>query len=919
MSNFFRNRAKNKHERHKKIKERQRPLNDNEKSKRTKKTKILSDDEIENVFDENKANEILNTLNKEQKEAALSNTKRNLVIASAGTGKTSTIVARVIHLLQNKTKPNEILLITFTSKAAQEMKDRIKRYIHPTIANEIIIGTFHATAIYLLKENGISFDLKPPKAMSTLMKLASSKYGLENKKLENENIYSESTILQLYQSFQTKANGKSFEDWYQETYEDNEIQFELLHHYETIFGLFEEILAKEGVIGFNELLILAREKSNTFKNTFKEIIIDEYQDTSYLQTNYIESLNHEKLFCVGDYDQSIYAFNGADISIIGSFKERYSDASVINLKKNYRSKKPILDLAQKSISINPRLFKKELEIMKTDESSPVEVKSFNLPEEQYEKIAEIIANKETKFSEIAILYRNNSSADKMEAELKSLNIDTVRYDSSSFFDIDEVGYTINILNLLESSDKLAFIDILNLYSLHGYSNNILDILASYGQNIADSIVFPKNNFKFSALDSDEFFRKHFLASKIQSRKISNLIYELYKIIISYKKLNKDDFLDNLFKSGLIIKGMEKFAAIKSKRKGKIDEEKYETNLKRSLDWQRTLQKTIKNYDSVKRFLQSLQQKSADNEKSDGVRLITVHGSKGLEYSEVFILDLNEGKFPNTRLMNDGGGGLEEERRLFYVAVTRAKDMLTLSYSKMKNKTKADVPSIFLTEIGLVEGAKSSQTVKKIKKSKKLKNIEIQKPINDETQEIDRLLKVIKTSFENWREVIKDEFKIDTPLIHINFQLASNRTLGSISRHPKKEHEYKMNLNKSLLLKYKEEYIEHTVRHEFGHAVAMEKYDDSIKDHGKEWKDIMIVLGDNKPSATTNRFEIDHQGYIWDCACKKHIFLKRKHNSILESGASCKKCGEKLLFSGEFQDISKSGKITTRKISEKKAN
>ena len=465
MSNFFRNRAKNKNERLKKIKSRATPIKNSEKISRIKKEKIFSDEELKQQLGNTEVSELFSSLNEEQLEAATSSSPNTLVIASAGTGKTSTIVARVIHLLEQGIQPTEIMLITFTSKAAKEMVQRIKKYIQPEIANEILIGTFHATAIKLLKKNNLLANIKSPKVLKNIFSLAAHKYNFERYSNDIEHFYSISTLIQLYASFQAKGDGKKFDDWFKDEFPTRENHFDILHHYESIFNLYQEELEKENILGFNELLLKATQ-AKEIKTTFAEIIIDEYQDTSKMQMNYVKAINHKRLFCVGDYDQSIYAFNGADISIIGSFTKTYPNSSVINLKKNYRSQKPILDLAQKSISINERLYPKELQITKTDESTPVEVLKFNKQEDQYSEIAQRIADCKRAFTDIAILFRTNATATRMELALSELNIDSIRDDSSSFFEIDEVLYTINLLRLLRGSDKLALIDILN--SLFGF-------------------------------------------------------------------------------------------------------------------------------------------------------------------------------------------------------------------------------------------------------------------------------------------------------------------------------------------------------------------------------------------------------------------------------------------------------------------
>ena len=177
-----------------------KPIEDSKKKKRSVVKKRLSEAEIENLFDKEAADKLISSLNKEQKESALSENTHNLVIASAGTGKTSTITARVVHLIQKGTHPKDIMLITFTSKAADEMRERIKKYVEPSIANELLIGTFHSTAISLLKENNIPFNLQVGKGMQSLFALSYNQYT-QNHRFAGEKSYEPSTLFDLYSVF----------------------------------------------------------------------------------------------------------------------------------------------------------------------------------------------------------------------------------------------------------------------------------------------------------------------------------------------------------------------------------------------------------------------------------------------------------------------------------------------------------------------------------------------------------------------------------------------------------------------------------------------------------------------------------------------------------------------------------------------
>ena len=185
---------------------------------------------------------------------------------------------------------------------------------------------------------------------------------------------------------------------------------------------------------YNDLLIFYKEEILKDKLFFKEILVDEYQDTNPLQDSILQALNPPSIFCVGDYDQSIYAFNGADISIIGSFKERYPNGNIYSLTKNYRSTEPILNLANRVIEKNPRIYPKNLEVIKEGAFPPPKLLGFDELFAQYQGIAKHIALSNYRHEDIAIIFRNNASADGLEASLRELGISCKRKGSASFFD-----------------------------------------------------------------------------------------------------------------------------------------------------------------------------------------------------------------------------------------------------------------------------------------------------------------------------------------------------------------------------------------------------------------------------------------------------------------------------------------------------
>ena len=290
----------------------------------------------------------LSRLNKEQYAAATSTHKQNLIIASAGTGKTSTIVGRIGFLINSGVKPQEILLLTFTNKAAAEMVARVAELFGKDVASNIDAGTFHAVSYRWLKKQDKKVVLKQQRELKTLFRSVFEKRSFDHIGAEITP-YGGNYLYDLYSFYQNTELENNFETWVVDTYPEHEL-FAMI--YADIVDEFEKLKKEYGFVNFNDLLLNFRDICKSKDLGYKEVLVDEYQDTNALQGTLIEAMKPPSLFCVGDYDQSIYAFNGADISIIGSFSTKYPEAFVHTLTKNYRSTLPILSLATKVIEHN---------------------------------------------------------------------------------------------------------------------------------------------------------------------------------------------------------------------------------------------------------------------------------------------------------------------------------------------------------------------------------------------------------------------------------------------------------------------------------------------------------------------------------------------------------------------------------------
>jgi len=672
----------------------------------------------------------LSRLNEEQHAAATSDAHQNLIIASAGTGKTSTIVGRIAHLLHSGIEPQEILLLTFTNKAAAEMVARVAEYFGSSIAKKIDAGTFHAVSYRWLKKKDKRVVLKQQRELKTLFRSVFEKRSFGH--IDADVVaWGGNYLYDVYAYYQNTELERDFESWLVKEYPEHELYAMI---YADIVDEFEKLKTEYGFLNFNDLLLHFRELCKSENLGYKEVLVDEYQDTNALQGTLIEAMNPPSLFCVGDYDQSIYAFNGADITIIGSFTKKYPHAVVHTLTKNYRSTLPILSLANKVIEINERIYPKKLEVTRSYEAQKPTLLAFDELFDQYHGVAAKIRDSMTPHEDIAVIFRNNSSADGIEVGLRELDIKCKRKGGTSFFDSREVKAVLDLYTLIvNESDMMAFIHIFEFARGIGsaMAKELYTALKALGQgSMFYGLYAPdesmKNPFEKRKLNHQLGLFDDFLELGAVG-KYAKLGFEakfMKNPILKHPKLTKESatFLHNFYRLFRDLKGIKQPKTIVKKivdsefykyiadslaskratlKDGSIDEKQKEEALVRISRKSVLLQELAKPYSEHERFLNAMILGSSDLTQGEGVNLLSVHASKGLEYKEVYVVDLMDGRFPNRKLMQRGGS-LDEERRLFYVAVTRAKDILYLSFAKYdKMKKQNFLPSQFLYEAGLI--------------------------------------------------------------------------------------------------------------------------------------------------------------------------------------------------------------------------
>jgi DNA helicase-2/ATP-dependent DNA helicase PcrA len=679
----------------------------------------------------------LSTLNTEQNTAATASAGANLIIASAGTGKTSTIVGRIAYLLEQGMAPNRILLLTFTNKAAGEMIARLGAYFPKKTIEKIEAGTFHAVCYRWLKRFRPNLSLKQPGELKTLFRSIYEKrhfkrlnYGIEP--------FAAPYLYDLYSLYQN-ASLDPFDAWFLERYPDHE---PLMDIYTDICDEFEQTKAEYGFASFNDLLLLIQNYLQENRIDFGEVLVDEYQDTNTLQGALIDALRPDSLFCVGDYDQSIYAFNGANIQNIATFTERYPDAHVFTLKVNYRSTAPILSLANRVIERNERIYPKKLEVgRQRDKSYPPRLLLYEELFEQYQSIATMIKQSHTPNDHIAVVFRNNASADGIEASLRELGLPCKRKGGTSFFESKEVKFLLDLLSLLVNPrDMMAFIHVFEYGKGIGaaLSKELFQSLLHFGEgDLLKGLLHPSvfdlpklnsnKNLQLGLFDDDleigsiTRFAQMALPDAIRAHPLLKhprigsdgvrFFTEFYQFVLASQRAHAPKTLlrhaiDSPLYQGIIDLLSTQRARLKS---GELDAERKAQSRERIERKARLLLDLSTHYHELDRFINAMVLGGNELSEGEGVNLLTVHASKGLEFTEVYVVDLMDGRFPNHKLMNQSGGAIEEERRLFYVAVTRAKDRLFLSMAGYDRVKKIDFkPSPFLYEAGLIKAKESEE-------------------------------------------------------------------------------------------------------------------------------------------------------------------------------------------------------------------
>jgi len=646
--------------------------------------------------------EYLNNLNNAQKEAVLYLDGPLLIVAGAGSGKTKVLTSRIAHIInEKKAFPNQILSVTFTNKAAKEMQNRVSSILNSEAIGLSWLGTFHSICAKLLRKHATAagltsnftiidaddqvrliknickaenIDIKQlaPKFILSIIDRWKNKGFYPDEVVINKNDIFERTILPLYKIYQRKLldlNACDFGD--------------LILHVVKILEKNQDI-------------------RNIYSNNFKYILVDEYQDTNYIQSRWLNLLSekHKNLCCVGDDDQSIYSWRGAEIKNFLEFDQVYKNSKVIRLEENYRSSQNILSVASNLIANNQNRVGKTLKTT-MEEGDLVKLNCFKNGKDEAIGVSDEIEKKLKKkysFNNIAILVRAIFQTREFEERFLKIGLPYRILGGTKFYERAEIKDCVAYLRLIhQPKDDLAFSRIVNnpkraigestIKLIHEFSKeNSVSLEIASKKLIEENLIKPKTKIGLSSF--------LFLMDK-------------WRNDINIKKINHVKLLQ------LVLDESGYSSMLKNKKD--LENENRLENIKELLS-------AMKDFDNLESFLEHVALATSVDQDWDGekVNMMTMHGSKGLEFDVVFLPGWEEGLFPHQKSIEEKGqNGLEEERRLAYVGITRAKKKALISFAmnrfyqgnwidSMASRFIEELPEKFLEKNSFFDDSKDSE-------------------------------------------------------------------------------------------------------------------------------------------------------------------------------------------------------------------
>ena len=624
----------------------------------------------------------LHLLNKEQKIAVEHQKGPLLVLSGAGTGKTRVLTSRFVYIVKNlKFDFNRIIAVTFTNKAANEIKERVNKALDQNIESPWI-GTFHSIFAKFLRKHAHHVGLKSNfNILDSEDQKKLIKQVLEYCKIDKE--VSESIYLNEIQNLKDE---KIFPQD-----KSKILKYSSLENIDEIYNIYQQRLIEINAVDFGDILlhsyfILTNHKDiqETHSNFIQHILIDEFQDTNLLQYDLIKLLlnNNQNLFCVGDDDQSIYAWRGAKIENIINFPNEFN-CEVVRLTKNYRSNNAILEAASSVISNNKNRLGKNLESFNNEiPEQKINLKSFYSQEEESLWVADNISRKYNDQETFGILVRLTAQMRSIEDKLIKYALPYEIIGGPRFFERKEIKDVLSYLKLANSqSDDLSFERIINL-PRRGIGEQSIKIIIDHSRS---------NNLSF--------FES--LKDLAQSNKLSpSLLSKTQPFIDLINKISDLINKTSLEDLGIFVIEESGYLKMLENEKNKLKQIENESRI----DNLKELVNALSEFENLDEFLEHVGLVNENQKKThqNSIKLMTLHAAKGLEFDHVYLPGWEEGIFPSSRALEQNSTkSLEEERRLAYVGITRAKYDLNLSYASSRYTygiNNYSLPSRFLSEI-----------------------------------------------------------------------------------------------------------------------------------------------------------------------------------------------------------------------------
>ena len=627
-------------------------------------------------------NKLIKDLNKEQKEAVLSTEGPNLIVAGAGSGKTRVLTTRLAHIINSKKAwPNQILCVTFTNKAAKEMQNRVLNYVSEKSTAVPWLGTFHAISVKFLRRHAEAIGLK---GNFTILDTDDQKKLVRNI-CKAEDIDAKKITPRFILSLIDKWKNKGLlpEDVKEDKF--NGLEKSIFK----VYKIYQTKIRELNACDFGDLILYCvklfenhPDIKKIYNNNFKYILVDEFQDTNFIQNRWLNLLVNEQknICCVGDDDQSIYSWRGAEIKNFLTFDHIYKDCKVFKLEQNYRSTKNILETASTLISHNKGRVEKKL-WSAAQQGEKVKLNCYQTGREEAENISNIAEKKlKEKYSlnNVAILVRAIYQTREFEERFLKVGLGYRVLGGTRFYERAEIKDAVAYLRIINQKyDDLALERVIE-NPKRGVGESTLNQLYSFGSQ--------------NKLCLEDSIKKKLENDSLKPKMKTSLL-QLTKMIDKWRIDAKTNKHYDLLKIALDESGYSEML----KNKKDFENESRLDNIKELL-------RAMHEYDNLQSFLEHVALATSIDKEWEGekINLMTMHAAKGLEFDVVFLPGWEEGLFPHQKSLEEKGDlALEEERRLAYVGITRAKKEAYLSFA-MKRSYHGEwmdaLPSRFINEI-----------------------------------------------------------------------------------------------------------------------------------------------------------------------------------------------------------------------------